>query len=111
MPVPRDLLRLSCPALLSISPQSDIILLPEASDEAVRLLVDVVTAGGEETGAYGPIFIFDVYELAIKLSKQFHQYNDFTNIFRTYGFKHRENRKTLPREHCIRCQICQVVLN
>ena len=64
--VPRDLLRLSCPSLLSMSPQSDIILLPEASDETVRLLVDVVSVGRGDTGANGPIFVFSACETAIE---------------------------------------------
>ena len=31
-------------------------------------------------------------------------------IIRKVFKKHRENRKTLPREHRIRCQMCQIVL-
>ena len=49
-----------------MSPQSDIILLPEASDETVGLLVDVVSVGRGDTGANGPIFIFSAHETAIE---------------------------------------------
>ena len=61
--VSRELLRISCRALSTISGDTDVILVPGASQELLELLVDIVYGGGENTKLYSSVAIERFFSL------------------------------------------------
>ena len=59
-----SLLRLASPALYSMSGDSDTILMPGASQEALQLLEEVIKGEGESTGSYSYLAIQEFLSLA-----------------------------------------------
>ena len=58
------LLRLACPALFYMHQDTDTILMPGASQEALQLLEEIVKGEGGSTGSYSYLTIVEFLSLA-----------------------------------------------